>query len=178
EECRLKDALSTSLCPTLPHYGFSRCSSPKFVHSPLSSLSWSSLQNPPASLPCDPLKIDNHFQRDELSTSPEGLLLSRRNAIGCSAHREAADVSFTLINASAATTTTETTFTTITVETREIRPVGLAGLPNRKKRSFIGKISGIIFGGTAYFPELEIYPRGAMDFDNNSLNADIVVLAY
>ncbi|CAG8635019.1 967_t:CDS:1 [Paraglomus brasilianum] len=145
EECRLKDALSTSLCPTLPHYGFSRCSSPKFAHSPLSSPSWSPLQNPPASLPCDPLKIDNHFQRDELSTSPEGLLLSRRNAIECSAHREATDVSFTLINASAAATATETTFTTITVETREIRPVGLASLPIRKKRSFIGSAWSMFF---------------------------------
>ncbi|CAG8491991.1 7867_t:CDS:1 [Paraglomus occultum] len=146
EECRHKDALSTSPCSTLPHYGFSRCSSPKFAHSPLASPSWSLLRNPPASITCDSLKIDSHFRKDEPSTLPEGvLLLGRRNAIECNPHGEAAPhVSFTLINASAVTTATETTFTTITVETREIQ-VGLAGLPIRKKQSFIKSAWSMFF---------------------------------
>jgi hypothetical protein len=153
EACQHKDASSLPSPSSLSDYTFPRRSSPKGSYS-----LWSSTHTTPYASPSDsllspsllcPPRGNNYFEAHEnLSSSPEDLLLSSRNVPrihndfrGRDEIVNNNDMCLTLIHASTATVT-ETIVTTIMVETREVQPA----LPTiKKKRSFVENAWRMLF---------------------------------
>ena len=155
EECQRQDAISLPNPSSLSNYTFPRRHSPKNSYSAYTSPYITPYTSPigsPLSSPmlCSTRRYDDFEAYDDLSASPEDLLLSSRydrttqdslKAEGRDAGINDGGMCLTVLHMSAVVTPTKTTVTTITVETREVQPVPVL----KKKRSLVENAWRMLF---------------------------------
>uniref|UniRef100_A0A1D1YBW0 Myb-like protein J n=1 Tax=Anthurium amnicola TaxID=1678845 RepID=A0A1D1YBW0_9ARAE len=151
EQCQRQDAISLPNPSSLSNYTFPRRHSPKNSYSAYTSPYITPYTSPigsPLSSPmlCSTRRCDYFEAYDDLSTSPEDLLLSSRydrrtQNTSRAGGKDDEEMCLTVVHMSAVVTAAKTTVTTITVETREVQPVPVL----KKKRSLVENAWRMLF---------------------------------
>jgi hypothetical protein len=155
EACQHQDAVSLPNPSSLSNYVFPRRHSPKNSYSSCTSPYTTPYASPIGSPLQSPMlysarRYDYFETCDDLSASPEDLLLSSRydrttqntlKAEGRDEEINSGEMCLTVLHTSSVVTATETTVTTITVETREVQPRPLL----KKKRSLVESAWRMLF---------------------------------